>query len=129
MKKIAGLLIMLPAALVLLTFALANRHPVRLGLDPFHPDAPVLSIQLPFYAYLIGALILGVALGGISTWFNQGRWRQLARNRKVESRRWQAEADRLARERDLEITAGQAAGKAPGGDRTRGRSLLGASRA
>jgi uncharacterized integral membrane protein len=124
MKKIAGLLVALPAALILLTFAIANRHPVRLGLDPFHPEAPVLSVQLPFYAYLIGALILGVALGGVVTWFNQGRWRRSARNRTVEARRWQAEADRLTRERDTELTAGKGASTG----RTEGRQLLAANR-
>ena len=51
-------------AIVLLTLAVANRHGVRLVLDPFRPDEPVLSLVLPFYAYLFGALLIGIVIGG-----------------------------------------------------------------
>ena len=109
MKKALSLLIALPAALVLISLALANRHPVRLALNPFRPEDMVLSIQLPFYAYLLLALIAGVALGGIATWFNQGQWRRVARQRSFEARRWQSESERLTRERDDTVTAGKTA--------------------
>jgi len=109
MKKVLNLLIGLPVALVLLTMAIANRHPVRLVLDPFHPENPSLSLTLPFYVYLLGGLIAGVALGGIATWFNQGRWRHAANLRTREARRWQSEAERLARERDESATREKAA--------------------
>ena len=115
MKKIITLLIALPAALVLISLALANRHPVRLALNPFRPEDTLLAIHLPFYAYLLGALIAGVALGGVATWFNQGRWRSTARHRSMEARRWQSETERLVRERDDMVTAGKAA--AGSGDR------------
>ena len=110
MKKIVTLLIAFPAALILVSLAIANRHAVRLALNPFRPEDDVLAIQLPFYAYLLGALIAGVALGGIVTWFNQGRWRAAANVRKRELSRWRDEAERLARERDDMVTAGKAAG-------------------
>ena len=109
MKKIVSLLIAFPAALILVSLALANRHAVRLALNPFRPEDNVLSIQGPFYIYLLLALISGVALGGIATWFNQGRWRRTARNRSFEARRWQSESERLVRERDDLVTAGKAA--------------------
>ena len=102
-------LIWFPIALVafvaLVTLCVANRDPVRLVLDPFRPDAPVISMTLPLYAYLIAALILGVVLGGMATWFGQGRWRKTARVKAQDAMRWQAEADRLARERDTQATA------------------------
>jgi uncharacterized integral membrane protein len=104
MKRVLSLLVAFPLAVVLITLAIANRHSVRLVLDPFRPENPVVSLQLPFYAYLLGALILGVALGGFATWLSQSRWRRMARVRSVEARRWQAEADRLGRERDDLIT-------------------------
>ena len=37
-------------------------------------------------------------------WFTQGRWRRIARRRGAEAVRWQAEADRLTRERDRQLT-------------------------
>jgi len=92
-------LLAVPAAVILLTLAVINRHAVRLVLDPFRPDEPVLFVTLPFYAYLLGALLIGVVVGGLGAWVGQGRWRRSARRRGAEVQRWRAEADRLERER------------------------------
>lgn len=106
MKRILSLLVAFPLAVVLVSLAITNRHTVPLKLDPFRPETPALPpLELPFYVFLLGALILGVALGGFATWVNQGRWRRIARIRSVEARRWQAEADRLVRERDDVVTS------------------------
>lgn len=107
LKRILVILIAFPAALLLVTLALANRHAVRMVLDPFRPEAPVLSLELPFYVFLFGALILGVLLGGLATWLGQSSWRHAARVRNQEARRWRAEADRLARERDDTVASGK----------------------
>lgn len=98
--RIVGLLFGFVAAVFLVTLAVANRHAVRLVLDPFDPLDPVLAIDLPFYAYLFAMLIAGVVLGGIATWMSQSRWRRLARTRGQDAARWRAEAERLTRERD-----------------------------
>jgi hypothetical protein len=74
-------------------------------LDPFRPADPVISLVLPFYAYLFGALLIGVVIGGAATWMTQAGWRRNARQRAAEAHRWQAEADRLTRERDRELEA------------------------
>ena len=95
----------MPAAIILLTLAVINRHGVRLVLDPFRPDEPVISLVLPFYVYLIGMLLIGIVIGGLATWVTQARWRRSARRRGAEAQRWQAEADRLARERQAAIPA------------------------
>jgi uncharacterized integral membrane protein len=105
LRRILWFPIALVAAVLLVTLAVANRDPVRMVLDPFRPDAPVISMTLPFYAYLLGALTLGVVLGGLATWMSQGRWRKTARVKSQDAMRWQAEADRLARERDTHVTA------------------------
>lgn len=111
LKRILTILIAFPAAAILITLAIANRHSVTLVLDPFNPGAPLLSLSLPFYVYLLGSLILGVMLGGLAAWMNQSRWRRQARVQMAEARRWQVEADRLARERDLGVA--QRAGELP----------------
>jgi hypothetical protein len=99
-RRILSLLIAFPLGAILVAIAVSNRQPVALILDPFRPETPALSIELPFYAYLLGALVVGVVLGGVATWMGQSRWRQTARAQGQRAARWQAEADRLARERD-----------------------------
>lgn len=103
LRRLVWFPVALVAAALLVTLSIANRDPVRLILDPFRPDAPVISMTLPFYAYLLGALTLGVVLGGVSTWLGQGRWRRTARLKAQDAMRWQAEADRLTRERDTHV--------------------------
>jgi uncharacterized integral membrane protein len=106
--RIVWLVIAFPAALLLIALAVANRHGVPLILDPFRPEAPALSIQLPLYAYIFAALVTGVVLGGAAAWSGQSRWRKTARMRTQDAMRWQAEADRLARERDSRVAATKA---------------------
>jgi uncharacterized integral membrane protein len=113
MKRALALLIAFPTAVVLVSLAVANRHSVRMALNPFRPEDDVLSISLPLFIYLLGALIVGVAIGGFATWMSQRRWRTMARMRLVECRRWQAEAERLGRERDDVMTAAARAATAP----------------
>ena len=115
LRRIVWLLVAFPAAAILVTLAVANRHAARLVLDPFRPEAPALWIDMPFYAFLLIALVIGVALGGTATWMTQSRWRRTARRRAQEALRWQAEADRLARERDQAAVAARQQGAAATG--------------
>lgn len=103
LRRIVSLLIAFPLGAILVAIAVSNRHSVQLILDPFRPESPAVSVQLPFYAYLLGALVLGVILGGLATWMGQSRWRSTARTQGQRAARWQAEADRLARERDKSV--------------------------
>lgn len=105
LRRFVWLVVALPMAVVLVTLALANRHAVRLVLDPFRPADPALSLVLPFYAYLFGVLLVGVLIGGLATWATQSRWRRSARQRAAEAQRWQAEARRLTSERDRNVEA------------------------
>ena len=110
LQRIITVLVAFPLAALLITLAVANRHDARLVLDPFRPEQPALSVVLPFYAYLFGALAIGILAGGMAVWMSQGRWRRTARLRTQDARRWQAEADRLARERDDTAAAKSAMG-------------------
>jgi len=105
LRRFVFFLVAIPAAVLLITLAVANRHGVRLVLDPFRPDEPVLSVVLPFYAYLFGMLLIGIVIGGLATWITQARWRRTARRRTAEAARWQAEADRLTRERQAQAAS------------------------
>jgi hypothetical protein len=105
LRRFVLVLVALPVAVLLVTLAVANRHGVRLVLDPFRPDEPVLSLLLPFYAYLFGTLLIGILVGGLAMWLTQARWRRTARRRAAEAQRWHAEADRLSRERQAQIAS------------------------
>lgn len=104
LRRIIRLVVLLPSVAVLAAIGVANTHWVRLSLDPFRPDDPALSLELPFYAWLLGALIVGVIAGGLATWRTQARWRRSARRGEVDAERWRAEADRLTREHQRETS-------------------------
>jgi uncharacterized integral membrane protein len=106
LKRILTLLIAFPLGAILVALAVANRNSVALILDPFRPENPALSIELPFYVYLLGALIVGVVIGGFATWMGQKHWRQTARTQGQRAARWEAEADRLNRERETDASTG-----------------------
>jgi uncharacterized integral membrane protein len=99
------LIFTLAAVALMITLALANRHLVDMKFDPFNPETPALALRLPLYAYLFAMLILGSIIGGMASWFAQGKWRRQARHRTQEALRWKAETDRLIRERDASVTA------------------------
>jgi uncharacterized integral membrane protein len=123
--RVLGLLGGFAAAVLLVTLAVANRHLVRLVLDPFDPSDPVLAVELPFYAYLFAALIIGVVLGGIATWLNQARWRRAARARAQDAMRWKAEAERFRRERDAIQPLRRSNGSAAAGPERKQLALTG----
>lgn len=98
LRKVIWFLVVLPVGVVLVAFAVANRHGVRLVLDPFARADPALTLEAPFFLFLFAAAILGVLIGGAAAWFAQARWRRLARRRGREAAEWRREADRLKRE-------------------------------
>src|SRR5215510_7645439 len=102
LRRIIRLFVGLPILMVAAAIGVANRHGVRLSLDPFRPDDPALALELPLYAWLLGALIVGVVAGGVTVWLTQARWRRSARRSEAQTRRWKAEADRLGRDRQLD---------------------------
>lgn len=107
LKRFLQLFLAVPIGIVLVALAIANRHNVPLILDPFRPEQPILTVELPFFAYLLGTLVAGVLLGGLAVWMSQSHWRRAAKSRLGEARRWRAEADRLTRERDAKVAASE----------------------
>ncbi len=93
-RKVVSLVVFLPLGVLLVVLAVANRAPVSLALNPFDPADPALSVSAPFFVFLIIAVMLGVLLGAIVTWFTQGKHRKKARSQSRVAQQWQAEADR-----------------------------------
>jgi uncharacterized integral membrane protein len=85
-KTFLKALVLIPLAIVVVLLAIANRGSVRLSLDPFSVDQPMLAYNLPLYLVLFGAVMLGVLIGGIATWFGQGGHRRAERRYRREAR-------------------------------------------
>ena len=98
LRKIIAALILIPAALVIVLFAVANRAPVGVSLDPFAGDPPMFGVSVPLFLLVLVVLVLGVILGGISAWMGQSRWRRRARRLSAELKASRAENEALRRQ-------------------------------
>ncbi|RXT48628.1 lipopolysaccharide assembly protein LapA domain-containing protein [Bradyrhizobium betae] len=86
MRKFLTALIVIPLGLILVTFAVANRHDVTVSFDPFLANDPALSRTMPLFLLLILVAALGVIAGGCAAWFGQRRWRRAARRHEADAR-------------------------------------------
>ncbi|MEQ8482153.1 MAG: DUF1049 domain-containing protein [Hoeflea sp.] len=93
-KRIVALVILVPLAIVLVMLSVANRTAVTLALNPFQPQDQALSVTAPFFVFLFAALMLGMIIGSLATWFKQGKHRKRARKEASEAVKWHTEADR-----------------------------------
>ncbi|RZM92636.1 DUF1049 domain-containing protein [Bradyrhizobium genosp. SA-3] len=86
MRKFLTALIVIPLGLLLVVFAVANRHFVTVSFDPFLSSDPSLSVTLPLFLLLILAAALGVLAGGCAVWLGQRHWRRAARRNDADAR-------------------------------------------
>jgi uncharacterized integral membrane protein len=89
LRKFVAAIILIPLAIVIVAFAVANRQIVTVSLDPFSSEHPASSLTLPLFALIIVLLIVGVVIGGVAAWLRQAKWRRVARRleREVETLR------------------------------------------
>lgn len=91
MRKVFNAVVLIPLAVILVVFAVANRHMVTVSFDPFNSSDPALSFTLPLFVVIIAVAILGVVAGGSATWFGQRRWRRAARHHEADAREIRAQ--------------------------------------
>lgn len=95
MRRILSWLIMIPAFIAVIVFALNNKTPVALDLWPFG-----FQVEMPVYLALLLALVMGVLLGGVAAWLGQGRVRSALREQtyagEVARRELNIERDKAA---------------------------------
>lgn len=94
MKKIVNIVVLIPIAIILIVLSVANRQTVTLALNPFNPADSVLSVSAPFFVFIFFAVIFGLIVGSLATWFGQGKYRKRARNEAHEAVKWHAEAEK-----------------------------------
>jgi hypothetical protein len=97
-RKLILALVVVPLGIVLIALAVVNREPQVLILDPFGGTEASLSLEAPFFLFLLGAFAFGLIFGGIASWLNQGKWRRTAREEAREARDWRRQADALEKE-------------------------------
>ena len=98
MRKFLNALVVIPLGIFFVIFAVANRHLVTVSFDPFNSTTPMVAVKLPLFVVIIAVAMLGVAAGGMATWFRQGRWRRAARQSEADARRARAQLDDLRTE-------------------------------
>lgn len=92
-RKIIFVLFLIPLAIVLIALTVANRGAVPLSLDVFNPANPALTFHAPLFVWIFCALAIGVVVGGIGSWFAQGKHRK-------KERLYKKEADKLRYEKE-----------------------------
>jgi uncharacterized integral membrane protein len=78
-RRIVTAIVVIPLAIIIIAFAVANRQIVTVSFDPFSVTEPAAAITLPLFALIILLLIVGVMIGGVAAWLRQSRWRSTAR--------------------------------------------------
>ena len=109
MRKIFYAVVLAPIGIVLIVLSVANRQPVTLSLDPFNRADPAVAVIWPFFVFLFVALLVGLLLGAIVTWFGQYGHRAGEKRYQQEAGKWRDEAERQRKRADelaVKIAAG-----------------------
>ena len=96
MRKFFTTLVVIALFVVLVVFAVANRHDVTVSFDPFSSGDPMLSSgPIPLFAVIVASVAVGVVVGGCATWLGQRRWRRAARQHRADAETAKAELANL----------------------------------
>jgi uncharacterized integral membrane protein len=91
MRKFFTGLVLIPLGLILIVFAVANRHLVTVSFDPFNSSDSSVGMRLPLFVVIIAVAIVGVVAGGLATWFRQRHWRRAARRHEADAQQARAQ--------------------------------------
>jgi uncharacterized integral membrane protein len=111
-RKIVAALILVPLAVVIIAFAVANRQIVTVSFDPFSAERPAASLTLPLFALIIVLLVIGVLVGGTAAWLRQAKWRRTARRLEREVADLRIEVDTMKRTASV-LADSDPSGRAP----------------
>jgi uncharacterized integral membrane protein len=91
MKAWLRAVVLVPVAVVMVSFALANRAFITLRLDPFDVIDPPPTFEMPLFLPIFVSLMVGILVGGTAMWLSQGRHRRAVRShlRTIEMQRRQ----------------------------------------
>lgn len=93
-RRLVSWFILIPLCVILVLFALANRHVVNVQFDPLSQTDPLLApLDVPLFVVIYAMLVFGMVLGGVAVWAGQGRHRRDKRSFKKENQRLNAELE------------------------------------
>ena len=93
MRKFVAIAILVPLAIVIVMFAVANRQNVTVSFDPFDSAQPASALRMPLFMLIFALVCVGVVVGGIAAWLKQYKWRMRARRAEAEARDLRARLD------------------------------------
>ena len=93
MRKAIAIAVLVPLAILIVMFAVANREVITVSFDPFDSVTPALSFKMPLFMLIFALVTVGVVVGGIAAWLKQHKWRMRARRAEAEARDLRARLD------------------------------------
>ena len=93
MRKFVTIFVLVPLAILIVMFAVANREIITVSFDPFDSSNPAVAFKLPLFVLIFVLVGLGVLVGGIAAWLRQHKWRARARLAEADVRRLRTELD------------------------------------
>ncbi len=93
MRKFVTVFVLVPLAIVIVMFAVANREVITVSFDPFDSANPAVAFKLPLFILVFVLVGLGVLVGGIAAWLRQHKWRTRARRAEADVKRLRSELD------------------------------------
>ena len=96
-RKIVTALIVVPLAVIIIAFAVANRQMVTVSFDPTSSTNPAYAATVPLFVLIFIVIIVGVVIGGIAAWLRQSPWRRTARKLDADVRALHDELEAIRR--------------------------------
>ena len=98
LQRILRWTIGLPIAIVVVSFAIANRQWITISFDPFSKDAPFAAMDMPLWVLFFCGVFFGLIAGWIACWIAQSKWRRSAKDTRSELVRSQEETSQRRRD-------------------------------
>jgi uncharacterized integral membrane protein len=105
MRKLVAYAILIPLAIIIVMFAVANREIITVSFDPFDTARPAFALKMPLFMLIFVLVGVGVVVGGIAAWLKQHKWRARARRAEAEARDLRARLDTEQPRRNLPAEA------------------------
>lgn len=103
MRKFVALVVLVPLAVIIVMFAVANREIITISFDPFDSTHPAYALKAPLFLLIFALVAVGVVVGGIAAWLRQHKWRARARRAEVEARDLRQRLDAAEPRRNMPV--------------------------